>query len=471
MRLLVACPSWLFLVDSVTHEIDVVEHLRSEYYGISWDSQSNLCLSHSGLDNDNMVSVEDYVNSEVGALSLGHSQRFGSLSTPHQILCHEQYVIATNTGRNCLTVFRQEDLFYFHKWLNDVRWDRLGAQNKIGQHFNSITFYGDRLYVLAHNLDRMSFILEVSWPELQVVRQINTTALWAHNIWLRGTDEIIVCNSKQGTLLEVKSNSTLWSADNDRVITRGLACAEDRVFVGISKLSGRSERHTSDGGIAILDAKTFQQIDYISLPHSGAVHELRVLDAADACHHGIPFTAQIKGSESGTSLYLQMQKDLKNPTLQKNWATHFGEVLVDPNGQIQLQGEPMNLAVISALELSNSAVTIATPLMEPGAEKQISLVSRYTGPDEQNMYMATLYRDMEAHLWKNVGGAWTRLCQKSVAGGGAKLSFKVVGSSLELYLNDELFLQAQDTDLPNAGKVGIRGTRGTVQSFTIEDLS
>src|ERR1700733_16142636 len=104
MRLLVACPSWLFLVDSVTHEIEVVEHLGSEYYGISWDSAGNLCLSHSGLDNDNMLSVEDYVNSEVGVLTLGQRQRIGCLSTPHQLLCHDRYVIATNTGRNCLTV-------------------------------------------------------------------------------------------------------------------------------------------------------------------------------------------------------------------------------------------------------------------------------------------------------------------------------------------------------------------------------
>jgi hypothetical protein len=471
MRLLVACPSWLFLVDSVTHEIDVVEHLRNEYYGISWDLQGNLCLSHSGLDNDNMLSVEDYVNSEVGTLTLGQRQRTGCLSTPHQLLCHEQFVIATNTGRNCLTVFRQEDLFYFHKWLNDVRWDRLGAQNKIGHHFNSVTFYDRRLYVLAHNLDRCSFILEVSWPELEVIRQIDTTALWAHNIWLRENEEIIVCNSKQGSLLEVNSNSTVWSAESDRVITRGLACAEDRVFVGISKLSGRSERHTSDGGIAILDAKTFQQIDYISLPHSGAVHEVRVLDAADACHHGLPFTGQIKGSESGKSSYLQMQKDLSNPTLQKNWTAHFGEILVDSKGQIRLENEVMNLAVMSAMQLSNSAVTVSNPRMEPGAEKQISLISRYAGPDEQNMYMATIYRDLEAHLWKNVEGVWTRLCQKSVDAGYAKLSFKVVGKSLELYLDDNLFLQAQDTDLPSAGKVGIRGTRGTVESLTIEDLS
>jgi hypothetical protein len=408
MRLLVACPSWLFLVDSVTHEIEVVEHLGREYYGISWDLAGNLCLSHSGLENDNMLSVEDYVNSEVGVLTLGQRQRIDCLSTPHQLVCHNQYVVATNTGRNCLTVFRQDDLFYFNKWLNEVHWDRLGAHNKIGHHFNSITFYKDRLYVLAHNLDQMSFILEVSWPQLDVIRRIDTTALWAHNVWVRNDDEIIVCNSKQGSLLEVNTNTTLWSAQNDRVMTRGLACAEERVFVGMSKLSGRSERQTSDGGISILDAKSFEQIDYISLPHSGVVHEIRVLDAADQCHHGIPFKGQIKSSHASTDLYRQFQQDLNNLTLQKNWTVPSGKIVIEANGQIQLQNEVVNLAVVNFPNLSNSTVTITNPRMEPIAETQISLISRYLGPDEQNMYMATLYKNAEAHLWKNVAGAKKR---------------------------------------------------------------
>jgi hypothetical protein len=60
------------------------------------------------------------------------------------------------------------------------------------------------------------------------------------------------------------------------------------------------------------------------------------------------------------------------------------------------------------------------------------------------------------------------LVQKNVTATYSKLSFKVVGTTLELYLDDSLFLQAQDTDLPEAGKVGIRGTSGTVESFSVE---
>ncbi len=472
MRLLVACPSWIFVVDSVTHEIEVVEHGRGEYYGISWDRIGNLCLSHSGLDNDNMVSLEDYVNSEVGRLSLGAQTRNHCLSTPHQLVCHEEFVVVTNTGRNCLSVFRQKDLFYFQKWLNDERWDRLGAKNKVGQHFNSVTFYDGRLFVLAHNLDRNSFILELSWPDLELIRRIETTALWAHNIWPRENNELIVCNSKQGSLLEVKSNATVWSAQNDRTITRGLACARGQAFVGISKISGRHERGTSDGGIAVLNSTSLRQIDYIKLPHSGAVHEIRVLDAADSCHHGLPFNGEIQGSPQSMAAYRQMQTDLSNPNLQKNWLTHFGEVVIEQEkGRVELKSAVMNLAVFNVQEFKNSAITVTNPVMIEGDDKQISVVCRHQGPDEQNMYMATIYRESEAHLWKNVSGVWTRLCQKNIESPFSQICFKAVDDALELYLDQQLCLRARDQDLPNAGKVGIRGTSGTVDSFIVESLS
>ncbi|MCA6109490.1 hypothetical protein [Bradyrhizobium cenepequi] len=103
---LVATASYLLLVDLVDRVTTPIEEHRREYYGISWFADgTDLVLSHSGLDNQTLVDMVTYAQSEVGWISAGALESGRFLSQPHQILClTDGKVACTNTGRNAVTI-------------------------------------------------------------------------------------------------------------------------------------------------------------------------------------------------------------------------------------------------------------------------------------------------------------------------------------------------------------------------------
>jgi len=97
-------------------------------------------------------------------------------------------------------------------------------------------------------------------------------------------------------------------------------------------------------------------------------------------------------------------------------------------------------------------------------------VARYSGPLESNFYLAQLAstpKGFQATIWKNVGGALTKLTKGlTVSSGTGTLTFDIHGSTLTLSLNGSSVLAtATDTDLVS-GSVGLRlGEDATVSSF------
>ena len=242
MKLLVACPRKLLLVDAQAGDIQLAETHRPEYYGISWPEHGrSMCLGHSGVENASLTTLQSYMDSELGWISCGQMQGPPALSATHQILCAGDRIIATNTGRNCLTVFRTDDWFYRHYWIDGIRWDRKGREDSCGSHFNSIFLRDNVLYVVAHNHSRGSKLIRLAWPEMEILGVDSTTTLMAHNVWVTEQGEVIVCDSMRGTLVDIATDRVLWQCEMPQVVTRGLASDGEYVFIGHSAIGTRED--------------------------------------------------------------------------------------------------------------------------------------------------------------------------------------------------------------------------------------
>ena len=289
---LVATGSYLLRVDLVTKEVVPIEGSRTEYYGISWfHDDTELTLSHSGLDNATLIDSASYAESEVGWISSGARTSKKFLSQPHQIICApDGRVACANTGRNVVTVI---DLarpgLYQEAGVGPARWDRLSLDKKTGDHLNSVFIKGERLYVIAHRFDKGSQLACFSYPDLEPVYiRPCEQKTGLHNIWITDDNQHISCHSDAGAVVELGANSVLWSSGS-AIYTRGMAASKDYVLVGESLRSGRDLRRSSASALWILDRKTWKAIDYICLGPYGAVNEVRLLDVPDEAHHGHVF--------------------------------------------------------------------------------------------------------------------------------------------------------------------------------------
>lgn len=289
---IVATTGWLLLVDIQSRKVTPLECDRPEYYGVSWfPSAPELVLSHSGLNNSDLVDIASYAQSERGWLSHGNVASREFLSAPHQILCApDGRIICANTGRNVISVFDFARPNCFQEaGISSARWDRLALDQITGDHLNSVFVHGKHLYVIAHGFDRGSKLATFSYPDLELIQvepQGERTGL--HNIWITGEGQRISCHSENGSLIDLDAKSPLWES-GAAMYTRGLAASGQYVLVGESQRTGRDLRRSSMSGLWLLDRQTWQAIDYLALGPYGAVNEVRILDVPDEAHHGHPF--------------------------------------------------------------------------------------------------------------------------------------------------------------------------------------
>lgn len=481
MKLLVASPRYLFLVDAVTGASSIVESHRHEYYGVSWTPDgSRLCLSHSGIDNNSLVTLEDYTDSESGWISLGGTDGLAFLSQPHQILCTETHIIATNTGRNCLTVMRYDDMSYRNVWLESTRWDRKGKDDKCGSHFNSVFLDGDRLYVLAHNWDRPSAVLVLSWPKLDVVERIVTTAGQAHNVWAKPTGEIIICDSLRGSLVEARSNDVLWSSGDSTLITRGLACDGSYVFVGRSIFGDRRSRTESTGGVWILDANSWQLIDSFPIPQSGNIHEVRLIDRPDTCHHGFPLRVPIAANADATAAYRNVSGRRLNgasgfvTVLGHEWRHRRTTCWNEQIGRFFLAGnsfvaEDLSVATIEGLTIGDGIVRAEVEVGMHGFQ-HAGVVTHYRGPGDSNMVaglVGSFEGKLSLQLWSHAQGQWRQIdyCPTEASHGTLELCSE--NGRFTLRFNGEIACCGEAPEHTGPGRVGIRCLGGCIRQVEV----
>lgn len=499
MKALVATVNYLLLVDLQTGAVNVIESERPEYYGISWwENSDSLVLSHSGIANDSLFDLESYVTSEKGYLSLGKTKTSCFLSQPHQILCApNKWVIATNTGRNCITLYDPSNDFYKDIRINDIHWDRLGKENSCGEHFNSVYLKNNRLYVMAHRFKKTSHVLEFSYPDCTLLEIYETKQRSGlHNLWVDDSGNIIACHSEAGELIEVKSNETIWATGlyHNTRYSRGLAATTDTIIVGDSEVTTREGRKNSPSVLWIVDRKTLNAIDYMQLGSYGSVHEVRILDVADDAHHGKIFkgTANlIKKSEEYTA---ESKERLERNRKQKlansrEWQTNhhvfkdFNCILngwtLKGNGWVGPKNEAFTLGTLKASLNDNFTISLKYYFPPSGilSSQHLSMFVGYQGSDDNNMIAimlthATGRRDATLSLMINEDGVWKSkgTLLTSVKNKG-RLSVSRNGDQLTIVCNKSLPIVKKFSFEELDGEVGVRCLGSQFKNFSLSNDS
>lgn len=293
--LLLVTPCQILQCDETTGRVRLLRAGDGEYYGLSWGPAGTVVVSHSGLDHDAFQTHEDYTRPPTGYVSIhtGEGERRTRLDSPaglvapHQIELVDELIVATNTGRNCIVLYDLNGRLVRERRLVEARWD-VNPDGSKGNHFNSVHRTGDRLWVVSHNFERPSCVWELSWPGLETVQVHETRARWAHNFWV-GEYGPVVCNSKDGSLLSITTNETIWKAPEDHAITRGLAVLGDHIFVGRSAYAPRGERKFATGGLWVIDRKSLKTLESYVFPGVGCINEVRGCDGRDEAHVETPF--------------------------------------------------------------------------------------------------------------------------------------------------------------------------------------
>lgn len=420
---LVATTSHLLLVDFGSKEATPLENDRDEYYGISWFPESEeLVLSHTGMNNSDLVDIATYAQSEVGWLSSGSRNSRKFLSAPHQLICApDGRVVCTNTGRNVISVIDlNKPGIYQEAGLSDVRWDRLSLDNSPGDHLNSVFILDNKLFVIAHRFRKGAFLCTFAYPDLGLI-DVHPLAprTGLHNIWVTTDGQRISCDSDNGSIVDLDAKAPLWEAGLP-IYTRGLAASGNYVVVGESQATGRDVRRNSLSGLWIIDRRTWQTVDYICLGPYGAVNEVRLLDTPDEVHHGIPFAGLRHLLDSDNMLVRISKEKLSANNAQhanrKYWAGYqkfLGLPEVLSNGE--LRAGPRNLCLL--VKSTNDPVVSFNYNLDATADKpdsHVSVVLGYRGNGNDTHMVAFLLQpsglsNATLTFWRHDGKAWVRM--------------------------------------------------------------
>jgi hypothetical protein len=285
-------------VDLTTGNLRLIEDSQKYYHGITWDSQKNLYLTHSNLAFDAYspirVEKDHSPNQEVGFVSKNFVKKFSPFAAPHQVNYIDDCLVVSNTGRNCLSLFKKlsrQD----HFPNADKMWDFYEGE-KVGSHFNSAFLYKHKLYVLGHNFDNPSFMLVLNWPSLELLESFKLPGVsYAHNVWV--TDErILVGDGGTGFIYDCRSKQPVYEVkEKTKYIVRGMAATDKHLIVGCTPhIPRREDRYKGKYScqIHILDLKSLTLQDKLEFKGMSALMEIRLLNVEDKCHTSTILTSE-----------------------------------------------------------------------------------------------------------------------------------------------------------------------------------
>lgn len=474
-NLLVTTPDYLLRYDVDTRQVFVVDTGRPEYYGVSWHAGAGgVYLSHSGLNNNALRSVEDYANSERGYVSLGQEGSWNFLSAPHQILCvGPDRVVATNTGRNCVTVANTGDWSIRHHRFDEVLWDRLGEADRSGSHFNSVFARDGLLYVVAHNFDKGSYTLKLEWPGLRPIETMQHRVSGIHNLWVRDDGMMLSCDTMGHGLISLGDDRRVWDCCDPACLTRGLAATTDRLYVGASTNGGRADRRSGETGLWVVDAGSFATLDYHSLGRFGGVHEVRLLDVFDLCHPQGPVTMSPHLAGTPPNLFASRRK-LDEVTVRARIWEAWEIVEGDVSGEaaaLTLGRERQVIALRRGARGATFRIAAVLDLSDPKAEN-CALVGRYRGPGDANMVAAILHRPPAGRavlgLWRHDGTTWECLGTHDPKSLHPLVELVGEGSRFTVRCDGTGAMTVEDRHAPADGRVGLRGIGGVARVIECE---
>lgn len=499
MKAAVATTERLLLIDFETKNSQVIEKKRGTYYGISWwENKDFLVLSNVGALTTDLDSLEAYALSETGYLSFG-PEKISSyfLSDPHQILCApNNWVITTNSGRNRITLYDPSSHFLKDVYITDIRWDRFQG-DRFGSHFNSVYLKNDSLFVLAHNFNSGSFVLEFSYPDCELMNtypmQYQTQC---HNIWVDNANNMITCHSPASSLVDVKTGEVLWASGGNGYL-RGLAVTTDFILVGETAVAERQDRAQTYGGIWLIDRKTLQTTDYLPMVYPGPITEIRILDMPDEAHHGKIFkhidlldidhseTLEQKSAKSIENIC--QDKLMKNQAwlLHKNMTNQFdclsNALKVSEEGWLQALDNEKEVCAIAKKKVKkhfNISVEYEFKTHEEKNDQHISLIIGYKNDSVASMLALLLHCSKDKislSLWKKSNNEWIMLNNEkpftqNITEKKGTLRIHRDENCLTLYCNDMSFV-FHSTNQELNGDVGVRCFGAQFKNFSIEVLT
>jgi hypothetical protein len=144
-------------------------------------------------------------------------------------------------------------------------------------------------------------------------------------------------------------------------------------------------------------------------------------------------------------------------SLGTGWTEQAGDLAI-VNGRIQSQVSGASLATMTGISVSDVTLTADVDVGST-TMRSMGLTARHSGPGENNQYLGMLSYDSgryTAYIYRNVGGNWTLLSSAAATKGSGNLKFEVVGTSLQLSLDNALLASANDSAIRGPGAVGIR---------------
>ncbi|MDP4028807.1 MAG: hypothetical protein Q8P42_07555 [Gallionella sp.] len=262
MYLLLTTSQSILALDTDSGELCTIDRGRGLYYGIARNGDKIYVAARNRL-----VSSPISQHDERGEILIfdNNLKSCGSLCAPfslrdmHEIAWHGGKLWATCSFDNMIALFDGE------RW---EQWYPLGAGTDgpcDANHFNSLMFDRDRVWILAHNRGA-SELLAFSLHTRELVERIEIGNC-GHNIW-RENGQLFTCSSGEGKLLG--DHGFMLQTGG---FPRGIAFDGDIRCVGISELAERGERDFTSGKLMIfgLDWKLQKEIE---LPGEGLVLDM-----------------------------------------------------------------------------------------------------------------------------------------------------------------------------------------------------
>lgn len=242
MHLLVTTSQSILMLDTDSGDLRTIDRGRGLYYGIARNGDKIYVAARNRLVSSQISQHDERGEILIFDNKLKHS---GSLCAPfplrdmHEIAWHGGKLWATCSFDNMIALFDGEC------W---EQWYPLGvcADGPCdANHFNSLMFDGDQVWILAHNRGA-SELLAFSLHTRKLAGRI-AIGNCGHNIW-RENGQLFTCSSGEGKLLGDRGFMLQTGG-----FPRGIAFVGGIRCVGISELAERGERDFTSGKLMIFD--------------------------------------------------------------------------------------------------------------------------------------------------------------------------------------------------------------------------
>ena len=133
------------------------------------------------------------------------------------------------------------------------------------------------------------------------------------------------------------------------------------------------------------------------------------------------------------------------------------------------------VSIFTAKNVSLKDVSISMDF-DINTSLSIGIITRYTGPGDNNMYYGQISRDQNnifsGSIWKNVNNEWIQIASQRDVSSFGLLKLNIIGSDISLYLNNRLIVSAIDSSIRGRGKIGymIYEKGAQVNSFTYQTI-